>query len=287
MKHFDVSGLSVETYGLGGGIFFCTNQTPHLHRHNEIELNFLESGAITYIFGATRTPMKVGDFALFWAAIPHQIVEAEEQSVLYTLTIPLASFLQWQLPNGIVQDIICGKFVSGPSTVEDQSALIVLKRWYTDLGRRTVEHQRIVLLEVEAYLHRFALHMQTENTLPVLPTQEQAIAHMHELNKIEQMACFIADHYTEPLRIKEIARRVNLHPSYAMSLFRKAFGISMLDYITQYRLAHAQRLLITTDANASEIALASGFGSVSRFYAAFKSAYGQAPRKYRSTRHLL
>jgi AraC-like DNA-binding protein len=70
-----------------------------------------------------------------------------------------------------------------------------------------------------------------------------------------------------------------------MSLFRKQLGVSIGDYINQYRLAHAQRLLITTNATTSSIALDAGFGSVSRFYTIFKKSCGQSPGSYRS--HML
>jgi AraC-like DNA-binding protein len=70
-----------------------------------------------------------------------------------------------------------------------------------------------------------------------------------------------------------------------MSLFRKSFGISIGDYITQYRIAHAQRLLVTTTMNVSEIALDSGFGSVSRFYTAFKQVCEMSPGAYRAALH--
>ena len=58
--------------------------------------------------------------------------------------------------------------------------------------------------------------------------------------------------------------------------------MSIIDYITQYRVSHAQFLLITTDTNVSEIALKAGFGSISRFYTAFKKVCGQSPVAYRA-----
>ena len=43
------------------------------------------------------------------------------------------------------------------------------------------------------------------------------------LSKAEQMACFIAEHYLEPLSTDDIAAEVHLHPNYAMGLFRRVF----------------------------------------------------------------
>jgi len=86
------------------------------------------------------------------------------------------------------------------------------------------------------------------------------------LNKVEQMAAFIAMRYTEQLTVADVGRHVNLHPSHAMTLFKRAFGTTLLNYITQHRISHAQRLLATTNKVVLEVALEAGFGSSSRFY---------------------
>jgi AraC-like DNA-binding protein len=95
------------------------------------------------------------------------------------------------------------------------------------------------------------------------------------------MALFIAQHYTEALTVDQIARTVSLHPNYAMKVFRDQFHTSMLDYLMRYRVAHAQRLLLTSDRQIMDIGLEAGFGSSSRFYAIFKRYCGQSPGQYR------
>ncbi len=248
------------------------------HRHNEVELNFVEAGSMTYLFSGARAEVKAGQLALFWAAIPHQTVHVAKEGVFHWLTIPFASFLQWRLPDPLVQQVICGQFVQGD--VVGQSVQTMFRQWHSDLQASSVEHHRIVLLEVEACLRRLALSIYDANaSLGVL---QNAAMPPHALGKVEQMACFIAEHYTEPLHSDDIAAVVHLHPNYAMSLFRKHFGVTMMEYITQYRVAHAQRLLITSEANISAIALEAGFGSVSRFYTVFKAACGQQPGEYRN-----
>jgi AraC family transcriptional regulator, melibiose operon regulatory protein len=76
---------------------------------------------------------------------------------------------------------------------------------------------------------------------------------------------------------------VHIHPTYAMHLFRETFGVSIIDYLTQHRIAHAQQLLATSDKSVMEIALESGFNSVSRFYTAFNAICGKSPRAYRES----
>jgi len=97
----------------------------------------------------------------------------------------------------------------------------------------------------------------------------------------ERIAQLIAERYREPLRVADLAAAIHLHPSYAMSLFRQTFDLTIIEYLTRFRVAAAQRLLAVTDAGVLEIALDCGFGSSSRFHAAFKDACGQSPREYR------
>ena len=139
------------------------------------------------------------------------------------------------------------------------------------------------MLEMEARLRRM---------LPNLPASAPAAAkgrartgslHGGKLNKVEQMACLIARRYTEPLTVTEIGREVGLHPNYAMGLFKRAFGTTLIDYLTHHRVSHAQRLLATTDEKVVEIAFGSGFNSISRFNEAFRRACGSTPRKYRQS----
>jgi AraC-like DNA-binding protein len=254
----------------------------HPHRHNEVELNFVEGGSMTYLFGGRRETVYQGQLALFWAIVPHQTVEVEGETILYWLTIPSATFLQWNLPEILVQPIVSGAFVSQP--LERQQATVHgerLRQWQTDLFSDSQEHRKIVLLEVEACLRRLALSLH--GLQPARTAWQQRKGAPHAIRKVEQIACFIADHYTDPLRIEDVAACVHVHPNYAMSLFRSYFGLSILEYITQYRIAHAQRLLITSDTNISEIALEAGFGSLSRFYSVFKAICGQLPGEYRSS----
>jgi len=279
MEPFSYQTIDVTTFGLATNI-----QRPGLmsrpHRHSEVELNYLESGEIIYLSGGKRIKVSAGQIAVFWAAIPHQVIAIEPATIFYWITIPFATFLQWHLPDPFTQQIIRGQFVlSSHTPPHAASPLLLFQQWQADVLKNSTEYQRIALLEIEALLRRLAL------VTPSLTATNGSVS-TQEMSKVEQIACFIADHYTEPLQIDSIAHTFHLHPNYAMSLFRKYLGLSIIDYVTQYRLAHAQRLLIMTNANASEIALEAGFGSVSRFYTAFKRAYGQSPGAYRKAESL-
>ena len=278
---FDPNRPDFAPYGLT-----CVHWRPSPMRrpdhHNEVELNFLESGTVTYLLGGTKTVVEAGKLSVFWAAIPHQIIDFGDETAYYVATIPLQCFLQWRLPEHFVQPLMQGRLVSEASTDRTASDAQLFEHWEGDLLKKAPELERPVLLEMQARLIRLALN------LPVRPKARSKRSRLTTitdtgLNKVEEIACFIAQNYTERLTVQQIGKFANLHPNYAMNLFQKTFGTTLINYLTQHRVSHAQRLLATTDQSVTDIAFQSGFLSISRFNDAFRRACGCSPREYRKS----
>jgi ABC-type sugar transport system substrate-binding protein/DNA-binding response OmpR family regulator len=71
-----------------------------------------------------------------------------------------------------------------------------------------------------------------------------------------------------------------------VQLYRKVkamLGISVSDYIANYRLERAKSMLETTDYSMSEIGYSTGFSSPNYFSTAFKSKYGVTPGAYKKS----
>lgn len=189
------------------------------------------------------------------------------------LTIPLETFLAWKLPQPFTQALLFGDLVLDDDRENMLYNHTLFQRWYADLdGERSL----LALMEIEARLWRLALATRQSRGHDQL--QPLHAAH----NKASQMAKFIVDAYAEPLTVEAISASVGLHPNYAMQLFKRIFGLSLLEYVIQYRVAQAQRLLATTEENVLTIAIQAGFGSSSNFYMAFKKYCGQSPNAYRA-----
>lgn len=282
---FDPNRPDFAPYGLT-----CVHWRPSPMRrpdhHNEVELNFLESGSVTYLLGGTKTVIEAGKLSAFWAAIPHQIIDYGNETAYYVATIPLQCFLQWRLPENFVQPLMQGRLVSEPSAERAISDTQLFAHWEGDLLKKASALERPVLLEMQARLIRLALNIPAR---PKPHRKRDRIATITDtgLNKVEQMACYIAQNYTEKLTVEQIGAFVKLHPNYAMNLFQKTFGTTLINYLTQHRVSHAQRLLATTEETVTAIAFQSGFLSISRFNDAFRRACGCSPREYRKSHELV
>jgi AraC-like DNA-binding protein len=276
--HFDPRRPDFAPYGLT-----CQRWTPSLmrrpDRHNEIELNLLEHGSITYLLGGRKVKIEAHRLAVFWAAIPHQIIDIAGRHHYFVATLPLAWFLQCGFDDRLVQPILHGQVLLSASKDNGSADVELFRRWIGDLKRAEGPGPHVMMLELEARLLRLA------SSLPRRDNAATAARHGalegESLTKAEQMACFIAQHYLERLSVQRISQSVHLHPNYAMSLFKRVFRTTVTDYVGQHRISHAQRLLATTDKKILSVALSSGFGSISRFNNAFRRACGVSPRQYR------
>lgn len=246
---------------------------PLFHRHSELEMNFVDAGGMTYLFGGVRVTLGPGRLAAFWAAAPHRVTGLAPGTRFYCVHLPLSLFLRWRLPGGFSGRLLGGEMVQEPDAHEAARDRLLFERWRTDLAAPTPEARRIVHLELEARLRRLARGTAGPSAPP---------ADARAVSKVERMAGFIGEHYADAVSAVDVARSAGLHPKYAMTLFRRHCGVSLGDYLTRQRLSQAQRLLATTDMKVVDVAFAAGFGSVSRFYEVFRSACGQSPRAYRA-----
>lgn len=269
MKRFDRNRPDFAEYGFTCELWKPTRM-PRPDKHNEIELNLLNSGSLTYLLGGHRMTIRAGRLAVFWAAIPHQIVDADGEEPYFVVTVPLSEFLTAGLPVGVVNRILHGELVV--DSVSDPCDELKFDQWEGEFQAGAPDGQRAARLEVLARLIRLA------RTLSPEPRARHADP---ALSRADQLACYIARNYHASLTADAIARANGLHPNYAMNLFRRAFGTTMTSFITQHRISHAQRLLVTTGDTVLEVALAAGFQSLSRFNEAFKAACGCSPRDYR------
>jgi AraC family transcriptional regulator, melibiose operon regulatory protein len=284
MRTFDTRRTPFSPYG-----FSCELWRPSKmarpDRHNEIELNLLKGGSLTYLLGGRKVRILPERVHAFWAAVPHQIVDFEGDAEYFVLTVPLGWFLQCRLPEMFVRSLLHGEVVSEADAVDGSRDTQAFATWRKDFSDAGSEPSRPALLEVEARLWRLGKSFAATAAVKP-PARSRGDGGSMALRKVERMASYIAQFYTRPLKVEEVAAHVGLHPNYAMSTFRQAVGSTLVGYITQHRILHAQRLLATSDARITAVAMTSGFSSMSRFNAAFLERCGCSPRQYRKL-HLL
>lgn len=97
---------------------------------------------------------------------------------------------------------------------------------------------------------------------------------------------YIGTRYMEPIRIPQLAKLIRMDKNKFSMVFRKKFGISPKEYLTNTRIAKAKELLLSTNWTIKEIALQCGFRDDLFFYRIFRKHVGQSPTQYRESMYL-
>ena len=94
---------------------------------------------------------------------------------------------------------------------------------------------------------------------------------------------YIAAHLSRPILLSELAAIVGLSRFHFLRAFKKTFGVTPHQFLTQKRIEKAQRLLAETGVPISAIAADCGFGSLAHFSATFRRITSAPPSEYRRT----
>jgi AraC family transcriptional regulator of adaptative response / DNA-3-methyladenine glycosylase II len=93
----------------------------------------------------------------------------------------------------------------------------------------------------------------------------------------------IEEHALSSAKVGELAAALGVSDRHLRRVTESELGVSPIELAQTQRLLFAKRLLGDTGLTLTEIAFASGFGSVRRFNALFKSRYNLSPRALRGT----
>ncbi|RAV21900.1 response regulator [Paenibacillus contaminans] len=83
---------------------------------------------------------------------------------------------------------------------------------------------------------------------------------------------------------QDIADALGISPSYFSLLFKQKHGETFLEHLTKLRMERAKSLLLHSDKNVAQIALAVGFAERRYFTKVFQKHTGELPSEYRDSR---
>lgn len=92
---------------------------------------------------------------------------------------------------------------------------------------------------------------------------------------------YIEENYKYDLNLKEISDKLNINSIYLGQLFQREIGILFSDYLNNFRINKAKKLLLDTNLKASEIGMLVGYRNKNYFYRKFKSIAGLTPSEWK------
>ena len=99
--------------------------------------------------------------------------------------------------------------------------------------------------------------------------------------RIMDMLSYIHENYDHKILLEEIAEAASVSSRECIRCFQDCIHKTPFDYVQDYRIRQAEKLLTETDLSVTEIAYATGFSGSAYFGKVFKNLTGKTPGNYR------
>lgn len=106
----------------------------------------------------------------------------------------------------------------------------------------------------------------------ILPLETQRV--------VRRAMAYIHEHYTDPIALEDVASSVGLSERHLARSFRRETEMTVIQYLTRYRIQQARVLLEKGDLPVTQVALEVGFSDSHYFARVFRREVGVSPSAY-------
>ncbi|WP_150451116.1 helix-turn-helix transcriptional regulator [Arenibacter lacus] len=256
------------------------NDLFYWHFHPEYELVYIEGASGTRHVGTHISSYLESDLVLIGSNIPHLnfdygVKTAYEKEVLHLnphfknkvfKEMPEFSNLYTLLERSQHGIVFYGK-----------TKAIIGKKMKTLYGMPPFEQ----FLEVLHILHLLANSQEYELLHPHPVVNQYSKKEQQRLKKVYE---YVDAHYQHKITLDEVADLCSLEKAAFCRYFKKATGNTFIQFLNQYRISQAKRLLLKGK-NVSEACFDCGFESLSYFNKIFKRLNQQNPSDFKKEHH--
>lgn len=222
---------------------FLWDDNSVLHRHSDWEFTSTVDGTGSNIVNGTTYPLMPGDFVLLGPRHVHRFVS----------DVP------------IQRRDVCIADEKLKKLCEIHKRLNNLNVFNSD-----PEHTHAVLSSIVVYLLGIYVEHKSEKKLP---EPESILSFLQQISTPDVFS----------LRINDIIALSSYSHSHFIKIFKKHVGKTIIEYVTDLRVAYAATLLSSTDLSVITIASKVGYNNQSFFARKFKDKYNVSPLEYRSS----
>lgn len=246
-----------------------------LHSHAMYEVICCVRGDVIYLVEGCQYLMEPGSLLIICPAVPHKVFICSdapfERHSLYvnfsgshsTLSVLITHYRRMTNNNQI------GSVFYAP---RDIKAIMGDFDRLSQVSCSHKEHIRcLVPLFVEALLANIIFTL--DGIEPVQFTQSTS-------KTIDQLMLFLNKNFTRPLTLQNVADAFHVSKDYCNRLFKRASGMTIMQYVNYNRVLYAKKLL-SDGMLATEAATMAGFSEYSSFYRAYCKIIGSKPGRDR------
>ena len=257
--------------------------TVNCHWHYDFEYGYVLSGSVDYYINDTYVKLQKGDCLFVNSNMLHMGRQSEgcHDAVMFTVTFP-ASLLSTNINSSvytkyfqhIIEKQIEGFAISSDNPRGQEIRTLLNELYALDASGDGYELNcltRVIRLWIATLQH-------IEKNKDDLFRHTGSIRHVE---RAKEILSYIHTHYQEKITVADIARDVNISRSECFRSFKRFMNKKPVEYINEYRLLNAAKLLRETEMSISDICMECGFESTSYFGKLFRHMYATTPLHYR------
>ena len=100
--------------------------------------------------------------------------------------------------------------------------------------------------------------------------------------RMDTIYSFVSTHFTTPISLEDISNKVSMTEQAFSRYFKNKTGKTFTQFVNEYRLVHACKLLSEKHLSITDVCFESGFNNFSHFNKKFKEFTGKNPSQYRN-----
>lgn len=247
------------------------------HWHTPLEIIMTISNNYTVVLGNHIVELEIGDIILICPGVIHSLRAPDDGSrIIFQAEISmLQSIKELESVLSLISPAITITLKNAPEIYEEVKKLL--------LEISTEYNRGNSLLEASIYANLLKIFVligtnYTNNQRFDVGNQKQK----EYTEKFISICNYINEHCTESLTLDDIAKIAGFSKYHFTRLFKQFTNITFYKYLNQKRIAQAELLLINPQSSITEIALKSGFTSLSAFTRMFKLIKQCTPTEFRN-----
>ena len=248
------------------------NREEKEHLHQDIELLYILSGRMEVELEGQKFGMTAEDVLVINAGRRHAI--RKDGQVLYMRLLIMYDLIA-DIQNNYDFTFFCDSARNTDTAYDGLRRLLqqLLGRFLSSRGVTRSFAYISLCYQVMDYL---CTHFMIRAAAPAELSESEK--YQQRLGQIEN---YIRANYRSAVSLRELAGKLYLSEGYLSRFFKKNYGMSFAEYVTNVRLHHAVDELLYSDTPITRIVYDNGFPSVALFNKAFKKEYGETPSELR------
>ena len=254
------------------------NKTPVWHYHPEIEIVYVKGGSGKIQLGSHMSYYRNGALMLIGSNLPHCGFTDHQTGNKSETIIQM-------LPDFLGETFFSIPEMTGMSSLFEKAKRGII--FHGDTKRRIgARIESLGLLAPFARLMgllKVFKEMEATKDYTVLNAKGFTMeTSLQDTDRVNIIFNFVQKEFTRNITLEEIARLVNMSIPGFCRYFKGMTGKTFIQFVNEYRLVHASKLLHEKQISITAICYESGFSNFSHFTKLFKKFSGRTPSAYRN-----